>query len=233
MAKETNARKRRPVKLPRVLTEDQLTALLREANPRYPTGARNRAAMLLMARCGLRVSEVTGLKVKDVAADTVFVRAHDGDAELQGGAKGNRERAVPLDGQTADAIEAWRAFRKSLGIRSHTMFTTITDRDGGEVAMPERGITIEVGTKAGRPLSRQYVTSMVKRLADRAGMDRRLVSAHVLRHTAATMWLRAGFNPREVQALLGHSSMATTQRYVHVFNEDLQRKQQNLSPLAL
>jgi integrase/recombinase XerD len=227
---------RRAKKLPRVLTEEQLTELLKQANRRSPTGARNLAVMLLMGRCGLRVSEVTALKSSHVTADSITVKAKAegrNKTEDAGGAKGDRERVVPLDPQTAQAVDAWRAVRRKLGLRSHTLFVTITDRGEGEVTLPAQTRTMSFATEPGRPLSRQYVTQMVKNYARRAGLNPALVSSHVLRHTAATTWLRAGFNLREVQQLLGHSSPATTEVYTHVFSADLQRKQQALSPLAL
>ncbi|NIQ80548.1 MAG: tyrosine-type recombinase/integrase [Anaerolineae bacterium] len=77
-----------------------------------------------------------------------------------------------------------------------------------------------------------YLWQMVKRYAERAGLEKD-VRPHTLRHSAATTWLRQGFNLREVQKLLGHSSPATTEVYTHVFDEDLQRKQSALTPLAL
>ncbi len=81
-------------------------------------------------------------------------------------------------------------------------------------------------------MSPVYVRQMVRRYGGRAGLEKD-VHPHTLRHTAATTWLRQGFNLREVQKLLGHSSPATTEVYTHVFDEDLQRKQEGLEPLAL
>ena len=83
-------------------------------------------------------------------------------------------------------------------------------------------------TQAGRPVSPVYVRQMVRRYAERAAIEKR-VTPHTLRHTAATTWLRQGFNLREVQKLLGHASPATTEVYTHVFDEDLQRKQEGLA----
>jgi site-specific recombinase XerD len=210
----------RPKRLPEVLTEDELAALVKQANRRSPTGTRNLAMMLCMGRCGLRVGEVIGLQTKDVEKDSLHV--------WQG--KGAKDRAVPLDPQTAQAIDAWRAVRRKLGIRSHTLFTTITDRQEGEAVIGDR--VVDATTEPGRPLAPVYVRQMVARYGRRAGLEK-AVHPHTLRHTAATTWLRQGFNLREVQKLLGHSSPATTEIYTHVFDEDLQRKQSALPPLAL
>jgi site-specific recombinase XerD len=210
----------RAKKLPEVLTEEELATLVRQANRRSPTGTRNLAMLLCMGRCGLRVAEVVGLQVKDVTADAIHVWR----------GKGAKDRTVPLDPQTGQAIDAWKAVRKKLSIRSHTLFTTVTDRAEGEVSIGER--VVQAGTEAGTPVSTVYVRQMVKRYVTRAGLQKD-VHPHTLRHTAATTWLRAGFNLREVQKLLGHSSPATTEVYTHVFDEDLQRKQQTLAPLPL
>jgi len=78
----------------------------------------------------------------------------------------------------------------------------------------------ETELKPGKPLNPRYVQQMVARLAERAGIEKR-VTPHVLRHTAATLLLRAGRNLREVQEFLGHANVATTQVYTHVLAQDL------------
>ena len=101
------------------------------------------------------------------------------------------------------------------------------------ISLPESWVVgWDARTSAGRPVSPVYVRQMVRRYAQRGGLEKD-VHPHTLRHTAATTWLRRGFNPREVQKLLGHSSAAMTELYTHVFDEDLQRKQRGLAPLAL
>jgi site-specific recombinase XerD len=210
----------RPSKLPEVLTEEELAALVRQANRRSPTGTRNLAMLLCMGRCGLRVGEVVALHTKDVTDRTLHVWR----------GKGAKDRTVPLDPQTAQALDAWRAVRKKRGIRSRVLFTTITNRTEGQAVIAGR--TVDARTRAGKALSPVYVRQMVRRYGQRAGLEK-AVHPHTLRHTAATTWLRQGFNLREVQKLLGHSSPATTEVYTHVFDEDLQRKQEGLEPLAL
>ncbi len=207
-------------KLPEVLSETELAALLRQASRRSPSGGRNLAMLLCMARCGLRVGEVVALQTKDVEADSLHV--------WQG--KGAKDRTVPLDPMTAQAIEAWREVRRRIGIRTRTLFTTITTRGEGSAQIGER--EIDATTEPGRPVSVVYLRQAVTRYAKRAGIEKD-VHPHTLRHTAATTWLRAGFNLREVQKLLGHSSPITTEIYTHVFDEDLARKQAALPPLEL
>ena len=209
-----------PKRLPEVLTEHELAALLRQANRRAPSGARNLAMLLCMGRCGLRVGEVVALQTKDVSDHTLHV--------WQG--KGAKDRAVPLDPQTAQALDAWLDARRKLGIRSRAIFTTITDRTQGTACIGGR--TVDATTQAGKPVASAYIRQLVSRYTERAGLEKE-VHPHTLRHTAATTWLRRGFNLREVQKLLGHSSPATTEIYTHVFDEDLTRKQNDLAPLAL
>ncbi len=208
-------------RLPEVLTEQELGALIGQTNRRSPTGIRNRAMLLCMGRCGLRVGEVVALQTKDVSDHTLHVWR----------GKGAKDRSVPLDPQTADAVEGWREVRRKLGIRTRTLFTTITERSKGESDLGD-GRVLDMATKPGRPVSDTYVRSMVRRYTKRTGIEKR-VTPHTLRHTAATNWLRQGFNLREVQKLLGHSSSMTTDIYTHVFDEDLQRKQEGLVPLVL
>jgi integrase/recombinase XerD len=210
----------RPRKLPEVLTEEELAALVRQANRRSPTGTRNLAMLLCMGRCGLRVGEVVARHTKDVTDRTLHVWR----------GKGAKDRTVPLDPQTAQALDAWRAVRKKRGIRSRVLFTTITNRTAGQAVIAGR--TVDARTRAGKALSPVYVRQMVRRYGQRARLEK-AVHPHTLRHTAATTWLRQGFNLREVQKLLGHSSPATTEVYTHVFDEDLQRKQEGLAPLVL
>jgi integrase/recombinase XerC len=176
--------------------------------------------LLCMGRCGLRIGEVVALQTKDVTDHSLHVWR----------GKGAKDRTVPLDPQTEAAIDAWLGERRKLGVRSRVLFTTITDRTEGEARIAGR--VLSAATEPGRPVSPVYLRQVIDRYATRAGIEKR-VTPHTLRHTAATTWLRAGFNLREVQKLLGHASPATTEIYTHVFDEDLQRKQAALPPLDL
>lgn len=205
---------RRSKRLVEVLTPDELTALIRETSRRAPTGIRNRAMLLVMARCGLRVGEVIALQVKDVEDD--LIRVWRG--------KGAKDRTVPIDPQTASAIDLWRQSRRTLGIRNRTLFCTIMQRDTTETADLGDGRTLNLSTRPGKPVAGAYLRDAIKRYARRAGIAKR-VTPHTLRHTAATLWLREDFDIREVQELLGHASITSTQIYTHVFPETLIAKQ--------
>ena len=109
--------------------------------------------------------------------------------------KGGRDRVIPLDGRAVGWVKAWQAVAAARGIDSPWLFSTL----------------------AGGPLSPRYLQQMVKRMAARAGLARlERITPHTLRHTYATELLDEGFNLREVQFLLGHTSVATTQIYTHV-----------------
>jgi len=208
----------RPRRLPEVLTEQELAALVRQPNRRAPTGCRNLALLLCMARCGLRVGEALALEHRDTQGGQLTIRE----------GKGAKDRVVPLDPQTAQALDAWWEVRGRLGANGRRVFVTITHRTTGRARI--NGRELDTSTQPGQPLSACYTRQMVARYAQKAGIEKR-VHPHTLRHTAATTWLRQGFNTREVQELLGHASLVTTQVYTHVFPEELRAKMQGLTPV--
>ncbi len=201
-----------------VLTADELNALLAQVNPATVVGLRNKAMLKVMAYGGLRVSEIAALRTKDVR--------HEGKRtvlDVRAG-KGNRDRTVPLADHVAETLGAWMAKRRDLGIPNGAVFCTVSEgRDVHPVATAD-GLSADQVTESalvpGKPVSPRYVQALVPRLAERAGIEKR-VTPHVLRHTAATMTLRAHGDVRRVQTLLGHSSVQTTQVYTHVDEADV------------
>ena len=175
-------------RLPVVLERSDVDQLLISPSCRYPTGLRNRVVLEVLAYAGLRVSEVVALRGGDIAWDSRML-------EVRGG-KGGKDRVVPLRQGTVGWLTAWQACRVNRGLTgTATFFCTLK----------------------GGPLSVRYLQQMVKRMAKRAGLEQAAsVTPHTLRHTYATGLLDDGFNIREVQLLLGHSSVATTQIYTHV-----------------
>lgn len=182
-------------RLPKTLTRDEVDLLMAQPNLRAPTGLRDRAMMALMHRCGLRVSETCAVHLRDVKwkDNQIHMRPEV--------AKGGREAVAYLDADVQDWLERWVQVRRQYAARKPHLFTTLK---GGAV-------------------SRQSVWEMVRRRAQKAGIDRD-VHPHMLRHTYATELLREGFNLREVQALLRHSNIATTSLYLHVVDVELHRK---------
>ena len=194
--------------IPDVLTDDELARLLAVPNVTAPSGLRNRALLELGAGAGLRNQELVGLRTTDL-------RQENGDLMLHlTTTKGRVARRIPVPPQAASWLRLWLAKRGELGIRTRSVFCTISSgwRRAGFARDPE--------LKPGEPLDPRYLRQMVAQCARRAGIERR-VTVHMLRHTYATRLLRHSRNVRVVQAALGHASLTTTQVYMHVANEEL------------
>ena len=182
-------------KLPKTLNADEEKALLGRPNVDCPTGLRNRAILELMLGNGLRVTETTLLNLRDVDWRTKELRIR---AEI---AKNGQEAVLPLAPDALEWLERWKAVRRHHAAGSPLLFVTLK---GGQV-------------------SRHYVWEMVARYARKAGIDWP-VHPHVLRHTFATNLLRDGWDIREVQEMLRHADIRTTQIYTHVAPERLAEK---------
>jgi len=167
-----------------ILTSDEALALIRAASNRAPTGIRNRALIAVLYRGGLRLGEALALKPKDIDPDQGTVTVLHG--------KGDRRRTVGLDPGAMAILMRWVDRRDGLGVpRSAPLFCTLE----------------------GRPLKPSYVRTMLPRLAARAGIDKR-VHPHGLRHTHAYEVMMEGVPVPVIQQQLGHTSLATTSRYL-------------------
>jgi len=205
--------KRTVKRLPVVLTPKEADALLAGVVTRSTTGLRNRALFSVLLGAGLRVSEVVALKGVDVDLEQGLLRVVKG--------KGNRDRTVPIDQEVIGWLSAWEGKRAALKLTGkHPFFVAVRN---GRFTLGSR--------KRTDPLRARSVGYLVKRAAVKVGIERK-VSPHVLRHTYATLRLRNGFDLREVQELLGHSNVATTQVYTHVDPEALRQKVQAQAPTA-
>lgn len=166
---------------PEPLTVDEVRRVLRTFSS-APTSVRNAAIVVVLWRCGLRVSEVLSLYPKDVESDRIAVLC----------GKGGRHRRVGLDPEARVFIDRWLERRREWGIPGgRRLFCTLK----------------------GGPLRRQYVGTMLKRKARRAGIEKR-VHPHGLRHTFATELVREGLDLPTIQSQLGHSSLSTTSVYL-------------------
>ncbi len=174
--------------LPRVLRVDQVVALLTTPDVGTPVGTRDRVLLELLYATGARVSEACGLDLRAVDLDDGLVRLHG---------KGDRTRLVPLGEPAADALRAY------LG--------------GGRPVLSRRSpVTTDallLNTRGAR-LGVRDARTVVTDTARQAGLGH--VTPHTLRHTYATHLLEGGADMRSVQELLGHASLATTQRYTHL-----------------
>jgi len=204
-------------KLPTVLTDEELAAILRLPNVQTPSGLRNKAMLKVMAYGGLRVGEVVGLRTRDL-------RREDGRLvlEIRDG-KGGRERTVPLPDHAAETLETWLTRRKNFGITNGPVFCTIATGRNVHPKATAAGLGDEITVtelKPGKPLNARYIRALVERLAEKAGIEKR-VTPHVLRHTAATRMLKAIGDVRRVQEFLGHANVGTTQIYTEVLAQDV------------
>jgi len=169
---------------PEVLTDAEVCALMGTCGRYAPTGLRNRALIALLYRTGLRINEALSRFPKDLELTDGSVRVLHG--------KGGKSRTVGLDSGAAAIIERWLNMRLTLGLNGrHPVFCTLR----------------------GHPMSDAYVRVMLKRLATRAGIDKR-VHAHGFRHTHAAQLRAEGVDIAIISRQLGHASITTTARYL-------------------
>ncbi|MCL5046374.1 MAG: tyrosine-type recombinase/integrase [Actinobacteria bacterium] len=180
-----------PERLPVVLDEQEIKQILAQPDPDTVLGRRDRAILTLLYSAGLRVSEVCGLQIADL-------NWKKGRILIQG--KGGRQRFVPLDPVTEEALRCY-----------------INSRSGD---IPE----VFVSKKGGR-LTPRAVQFFVKKYSQAAGVQK-AVTPHKLRHTCATHLLKEGAHLVAIQKLLGHKSIATTQVYLHITIQDLKELSQ-------
>jgi site-specific recombinase XerD len=175
-----------------ILTGDEVKALIRACSNRAPTGVRNRALITVLYRGGLRLGEALALKPKDVDPDAGTVVVLHG--------KGDRRRTVGLDPGAMAILLRWMEKRRSLGLTGRQpLFSTLQ----------------------GRPLHPSYVRTMLHRLGEKAEVEKRC-NPHALRHTLAFELMWEGVPAPVIQRQLGHTSLATTQRYLdHLAPKDL------------
>src|SRR5438445_12476242 len=180
-----------------ILTPDEVRALVKACSNRAPTGIRNRALLVLLYRGGLRVSEALRLYPKDLD------RAAGTVTVLVG--KRAKRRTIGLDAGAFAVIERWLDKRAALGINGRAPLLC---------------------TLKGQPVASAYVRGLMPRLARRAGIEKR-VHPHGLRHTHAAELALEGQHMNLIQAQLGHSSLATTSRYLaHIAPAELVKAMQ-------
>ena len=183
----------KPSRLPMVLSEAQVEALLAAPQTNTTLGQRDRAMLETLYATGLRVSELVGLKVHEVSFDMGVVRVFG---------KGSKERLVPLGEVAIDWMRRYLAEARP---------ALLNRRQSNDLFVTGRGAA----------MTRQAFWQMIKRYAERAGMDPVRLSPHVMRHAFATHLLNHGADLRVVQLLLGHSDISTTQIYTHIARERL------------
>jgi len=181
-------------KLPaEVLTFEEVEAIIDACSRRGLCGIRNRALILVIYRGMLRINEALSLKPADVNLDDGTIRVRNG--------KGSKARTVGIPGSVCDAIARWIEKRKVLGINGGSpLFCGI-----------EKG---KIRCNLGEKLDSSYVRHLLPRLAKKAGIEKR-VHPHGFRHSGAVRLLRAGADVAVISKALGHSNIATTDRYIN------------------
>ncbi len=189
------------LKLPDVLSVDDVDRILKAPDITSARGMRDAAMIELLYAAGLRVSELVRLKVQDVNLEAGFVRVFG---------KGAKERIVPIGSCARIKINDYLKQARPRLLKNHVSSFLFVARSG-------------------RPMSRQGFWKQLRLYVVKAGIDKR-VSPHSLRHSFATHLLEGGADLRSVQLMLGHVDIATTQVYTHVARERLKALHQKYHP---
>jgi integrase/recombinase XerD len=189
-------------RLPKVLSEEEVERLLTAPDFATPAGLRDKAMLELLYATGLRVSELVGLRLPQIDLKGGFLLAFG---------KGSKERVVPVGEEAERSLARYLAeLRPQLAKGRHdAVFVNLR----------------------GAPMTRQGFWKILKALGLRAGIDRP-ISPHMLRHSFATHLLEHGADLRAVQAMLGHSDIATTEIYTHIHQERLRGAYDRFHPRA-
>lgn len=179
-------RARSESRLPAILAEDEVRAILRHVH-----SAHNRAFLSTVYACGLRLQEAQYLEVSDIDAARMMIHVHRG--------KGAKDRYVPLPHASLERLRAhWCSHRNA------------------RLLFPAWGRDSRSAGSAQTPMAKSSVQGAFRRAKLEAGIKKRGVSVHTLRHCYATHLLEAGVNLRVIQRHLGHSSLETTMVYLHL-----------------
>lgn len=175
-------------KLPDVLSVQEIDILISAIDLSKPMGQRNRTMLEVLYSCGLRVSELVNLRISDLFRDEGFVKVLG---------KGDKERLVPLSSSALREIEHYMPDRNAM---------LNLDRGNTDILFLNN---------RGKPLSRVMVFTIIKDLAIKANITKR-ISPHTFRHSFATHLVNGGADLRAVQEMLGHESILTTEIYTHL-----------------
>ena len=182
--------------LPDILTTDEIDSIIATVDMRSTKGLRDSAMLEVLYSCGLRVSELTSLRLSDLFFGEGYIRVIG---------KGNKQRVVPMSEVAIDRIlEYMREARSKVEVKPGEDNILFLNRRGSR-------------------LTRQMIFTIIRRLALKADI-RKTISPHTLRHSFATHLLEGGANLRAIQQMLGHESISTTEIYLHL-NPTLLRTQ--------
>lgn len=174
--------------LPDTLNTHEIDALIDSIDASKPEGMRNKAIIEVLYGCGLRVSELVNLKISDIYEESEFIKIIG---------KGNKERLIPIGNNAL----------KYINIYLHEVRVHLKIKKGFENYI--------FLNRTGTSLSRISVFTIIKSLAEKTGLKKR-ISPHTFRHSFATHLIEGGADLRAVQEMLGHSSITTTEIYTHL-----------------
>ncbi|MFD2824748.1 site-specific tyrosine recombinase XerD [Lacinutrix iliipiscaria] len=175
-------------KLPDTLSEEDINKLINAIDLSQPQGERNRAMLETLYSCGLRVSELVGLKISDLFFDEGFLKVTG---------KGDKQRFVPIVPHTQKLINIYKEqVRVHLPIQPNHQDILFLNRRG-------------------KQLTRAMIFTIIKQLAEKISLNKN-ISPHTFRHSFATHLLENGADLRAIQLMLGHESITTTEIYMHV-----------------
>ena len=186
---------KQPDHLPEVLSTAEVDLLEQAIDLSKWEGHRNRAIIEVLFSCGLRVSELTNLKLSNLYIGEQYIRVMG---------KGSKERLVPISPRALDELNYWFADRNVMKIKPGEEDYVFLNRRG-------------------QHLTRTMILIMIKRYAVEAGI-KKTISPHTLRHSFATSLLEGGADLRAIQAMLGHESIGTTEIYTHIDTSTLRQE---------
>ena len=186
---------KQPDHLPEVLSTAEVDLLEQAIDLSKWEGHRNRAIIEVLFSCGLRVSELTNLKLSNLYIEEQYIRVMG---------KGSKERLVPISPRALDELNYWFADRNVMKIKPGEEDYVFLNRRGYH-------------------LTRTMILIMIKRYALDAGI-KKTISPHTLRHSFATSLLEGGADLRAIQAMLGHESIGTTEIYTHIDTSTLRQE---------
>lgn len=186
---------KQPLRLPGILSKEEVDLLLCQPDPSRHRGLRDRAMLEVLYATGLRVSELVGLMIANINLEAGYVRTVG---------KGSKERMVPMGQKAVEALKAYLADARPRLLKK------------------QKGSSYLFLNPRGRPLTRQGFWKIIKAYGLRAGI-RKEITPHRLRHSFASHLLECGADLRSVQVMLGHADISTTQIYTHVTRERLRQ----------
>lgn len=185
--------------LPDVLTTGEIDRIIAAVDGTTPKEIRDAAMLEVLYSCGLRVSELTSLRIRDLFFGEGYIRVTG---------KGDKQRLVPISSTARERIHRYLEVRRSARAGEETLFLN----------------------NRGSSLTRVMIFTILREAARRAGIEKK-ISPHTFRHSFATHLLEGGASIRQVQELLGHESILTTEIYTHLDDSHLRQTVEELLPI--